>query len=88
MILNELNRTGKLKSRRGELTKLLEGRTAIVTGSGRGIGRAAAELLAGYGANVVVSDIDSAPSEEAAQAILKAGGQALSFPGDVTDRGG
>jgi len=66
--------------------RLLEGKTAIITGSGRGIGRAAAELLARHGARVVVSDIDPDPAEEALEAISVAGGEGLSVPGDVTDR--
>jgi 3-oxoacyl-[acyl-carrier protein] reductase len=66
--------------------RLLEGKTSIITGSGRGIGRAAAELMARHGARVVVSDIDPAPAEEALGAILAAGGEGLSVPGDVTDR--
>ena len=65
---------------------LLEGKTAIVTGAGRGIGRATAELFARNGARVVVSDIDPAPADEAVAAIIASGGQALSVPGDVTDR--
>lgn len=65
---------------------LLQGKTAIITGSGRGIGRATAELFAQHGASVVVSDIDPEPAEQAVGAILKAGGKALSVPGDVTDR--
>jgi len=65
---------------------LLQGKTAIVTGSGRGIGRATAELFAQHGASVVVSDIDPEPAEQAVGAILTAGGKALSVPGDVTDR--
>lgn len=69
------------------MTKLLEGKTAIITGSGRGIGRAAAELFARHGARVVVSDIDPAPSEETVSAIRAAGGEAISVPGDVTERG-
>ena len=68
------------------MDRLLEGKTAIITGSGRGIGRAAAELLARHGARVVVSDIDPAPAEEALAAISAAGGEGLSVPGDVTDR--
>jgi len=64
---------------------LLQGRTAIITGAGRGIGRAAAELFAQNGARVVISDIDPVPAEEAVQAIKDAGGQAISVPGDVTD---
>ncbi len=65
---------------------LLQGKTAIITGAGRGIGRATAELFAAHGANVVLSDIDPVPAEEAVGAILAAGGHAISVPGDVTDR--
>jgi 3-oxoacyl-[acyl-carrier protein] reductase len=65
---------------------LLEGKTAVITGAGRGIGRAAAELFAFHGARVVVSDIDAHPAEEAVGAIRRAGGQALSVVGDVTAR--
>jgi 3-oxoacyl-[acyl-carrier protein] reductase len=68
------------------MDRLLEHKVAIITGSGRGIGRAAAELFAQHGARVVVSDIDPAPAEEAAAAIRTAGGEAISVPGDVTDR--
>jgi 3-oxoacyl-[acyl-carrier protein] reductase len=66
---------------------LLQGKIAIVTGAGRGIGRATAELFGRHGANVVLSDIDPAPAKEAVGAILAAGGQAVSVPGDVTERG-
>jgi 3-oxoacyl-[acyl-carrier protein] reductase len=65
---------------------LLEGKTAIITGSGRGIGRAAAELFARHGARVVVSDIDPDPAQQAVEAILAAGGQAISVPGDATNK--
>lgn len=65
---------------------LLDGKTAIITGAGRGIGRATAELFAQHGARVVLSDIDSVPAEQAVGAIIEAGGQAISVPGDVTDR--
>ena len=67
------------------MSGLLEGKTAIITGAGRGIGRAAAELFAQNGARVVLSDIDPVPAEEAVGAIIAAGGQAVSVPGDVTD---
>lgn len=64
---------------------LLDGKIAILTGSGRGIGAAAAKLFAQHGASVVVSDLDPAPAEETATAIRNAGGQALVVPGDVTN---
>lgn len=64
---------------------LLDGKIAILTGSGRGIGAAAAKLFAQHGASVVVSDLDPAPAEETATAIRNAGGKAIVVPGDVTD---
>lgn len=67
---------------------LLENKVAIITGSGRGIGAAAAKLFAAHGAQVVVSDIDAEPAQETAAAIRSAGGAALAVPADVTDSGG
>jgi 3-oxoacyl-[acyl-carrier protein] reductase len=63
---------------------LLEGKTAIVTGSARGIGRATAELLAGSGANVVITDLDGDVAEQAAKEI---GGNVVSIGGDITADG-
>ena len=63
----------------------LESKTALVTGAGRGIGRAIAAKLAGYGASVLVNDLDAAPALETEATILAAGGQAVSLAGDVTD---
>jgi dehydrogenase/reductase SDR family member 4 len=54
----------------------LSGRTAIVTGSSKGIGRSIAEHLARFGARVVVSSRKIGPCQEVAQAIRDAGGQA------------
>ena len=64
---------------------LIDGKVAILTGSGRGIGGAAARLFAAEGASVVVSDLDPAPAEETATVIRNAGGKAIVVPGDVTD---
>lgn len=64
---------------------MLDGKVAILTGSGRGIGAAAAKLFASEGASVVVSDLDAAPAEETAAAIKNAGGKAIVVAGDVTD---
>lgn len=64
---------------------LLDGKVAIITGSGRGIGAAAAYLFAQEGAAVVVSDLDPAPAEETVASIRGAGGRATAIAGDVTD---
>ncbi len=64
---------------------LMEGKTAIITGSGRGIGRAVAELMSEHGANIVVNDLDAAVADEAVSAIRAAGGRAEAAVGSVTD---
>ena len=63
----------------------LTGRAAIVTGAGRGLGRAEALELARQGASVVVNDHDPAIAEQTAADIVKAGGQAVASAGDVSD---
>jgi 3-oxoacyl-[acyl-carrier protein] reductase len=64
---------------------MIDGKVAIVTGSGRGIGAASAKKLAAEGASLVVSDIDPTPAEETVAAIRGAGGRAIAVVGDVTD---
>ena len=63
----------------------LDGKVALVSGSGRGIGREIALKLASEGARVVINDLDAAPAEETLQAITAAGGQAVAVIGSVTD---
>lgn len=65
---------------------LLEGKIAIITGSGRGIGAETARLFAEHGARLVISDIDEEPARETAEYITSHGGEAEVFIGDVTDR--
>jgi 3-oxoacyl-[acyl-carrier protein] reductase len=63
----------------------LSGKVALVTGSGRGIGRDIALKLAGAGASVVINDVaSSAPAEETALAIKNMGQQSMAVMGDVS----
>ena len=64
--------------------RLLEDKVIIVTGAARGIGKACAQLFAENGARVVLSDIDTEPTYEAAGHLESIGAQALAVPGDVT----
>src|SRR5690606_10559236 len=57
--------------------KTLEGKVAIVTGAGSGIGQAAAEALARDGAKVVISDISEDNGKRAVESIKKSGGEAF-----------
>ncbi|MGW4872546.1 SDR family NAD(P)-dependent oxidoreductase [Streptomyces chartreusis] len=62
----------------------LDGKTAIVSGAGRGIGRAIALKLAAEGANVVVNDLDTVPATEVVGEITAKGGNAVACEGSVT----
>jgi 3-oxoacyl-[acyl-carrier protein] reductase len=66
------------------MTKKLEGKVALITGSGRGIGRSIALKLAAEGARVVINDLDAAPAQEVVDEIRKSGGQAVACVGSVT----
>jgi 3-oxoacyl-[acyl-carrier protein] reductase len=64
--------------------KKLEGKVAIVTGSGRGIGRSVALKLVSEGARLVINDLDAEPAQAVATEIRAAGGEAVACVGSVT----
>ncbi len=63
---------------------MLAGKVAVITGAGKGIGEAAAKLMAAQGAAVVVCDLDAAAAKAVVKQIQGAGGRAVAVAADVT----
>jgi 3-oxoacyl-[acyl-carrier protein] reductase len=64
---------------------LLENKVALITGSGRGIGKGIATMFAKEGASVVINDLDPEPAEKTANEIKRMGSKAVACPGNVVD---
>jgi 3-oxoacyl-[acyl-carrier protein] reductase len=69
------------------MSRKLEGKVALVTGAGRGIGRCVALKLASEGARVVVNDLDPEPADQVVAEIREAGGAAVPYAMSVTAPG-
>ena len=67
------------------MTKKLDGRVALITGAGRGVGRAIAIKLAQEGARLVINDLDAEVAQETAHAIAAMGAQVAVCAGSVTE---
>lgn len=68
------------------LSRSLKGSIALVTGAGSGMGKATAEILAAEGAHVAVTDYDEASARAVADGIAAAGGSAVAWAFDVSDK--
>jgi NAD(P)-dependent dehydrogenase (short-subunit alcohol dehydrogenase family) len=66
---------------------MLDGKTALITGGGGGIGRAAALVFAREGARLALADANCDSAQDTVAMVNAAGGQALALGGDVTDSG-
>jgi len=69
------------------MATMLEGKSALITGGGGGIGRATALAFAREGARVAVADLIPDAAQETVALINRANGQAMSLTGDITDAG-
>src|SRR5580693_2003610 len=69
----------------GTMVGLLEGKSALITGGGGGIGRATALIFAREGARLAIADAASEAAAETVAQVNKAGGQAIALSGDVMD---
>src|SRR5271157_3105420 len=78
---------GRNAAKEVAMAGLLDGKSALITGGGGGIGRATSLAFAREGARVAVADAAEAAAQETVALINKAGGQAMTLTGDVTDAG-
>src|SRR5690606_34695707 len=81
-----LSKNEKIKIETMDTSKLfdLKGKTAIVTGGANGIGKASCEILAAFGANVVVSDYNLEAAQKTSKEINDNGGKTIAIDCNVT----
>lgn len=84
-LIDTVRVSAERRTKGSDMTGTLAGKVALVSGSGRGIGRAVAGKLASEGARIVVNDLDKDVAEQAVAEIVAAGGTAVACAGSVTD---
>ena len=67
------------------MDRRLEGKVAIVTGAGTGIGEAIAHKFAKEGAKVVVNGLPDDPMQDVVEALNEYGGEAIAYGGDISE---
>src|SRR5690349_12106981 len=82
------NREDRPEHREERSMAYLEGKAVVVTGAGRGLGRAYAHLASREGASIVVNDIDADVAEAVTAEIVNGGGKAVTAVADVGDWAG
>jgi len=74
----------KINGYDSNMGKILDGKVAVITGAGRGIGQATAELFARHGAKIIIADMDADPANETLKLVKEAGSDGVVVTGNIT----
>src|SRR5688572_7304318 len=85
--MRNLRLSGSFASAKGGFVGRLDGKIALITGAGGGLGSAMAKLFAAEGAHLFLCDLDAAAAEAAAVTVTAAGGRAEGMRADVSVQG-